>query len=239
MAEKESYKSPSPLQWEIERFSWRVMIFVALCGCRSVAVHCSEYVIDRCVFSQEGIGSGTCKLRIFLTLFAVGDMVVGWLCAGFIARNLPYDIRFNWRAAIFAMSVYGRYYGDAVAKKITDQCISLDGNNAKCGAYMTSIVSTLCLLCYAGYFVPFVVSLLARGQYVKLGWRAGLISTLCYISSSGDIEHIVDCAFSRCYDGRAIKTASSMLLIYLIPQIGRESLRYHTSPISSGSEACY
>jgi hypothetical protein len=239
MAGTESNKSPAPLEWHVERFSWRVTVFAVLCGCRSIAVDHANQVIDGCIISQEGTGGANCKIGIFFTPFAVFPMFLGWCCAGFIARNLSYDIRFNWRAAVFAVSVYGRYFGEVNAKNITDQCILQDGNDAKCGAYIIDIISTLCLLCYVGYFVPFLVSRLARGQYVKLGWRARLIPTLFYFSNSGAIKDIFDCIFEGYDGGKAIKTASTVLLICLIPQIGRESPRYHTSPISSGSEACY
>ena len=117
MAEKESNKSSAPLRWDIERFSWRVMIFAVLCGCRAIAVDDAQGVIDRYILSQKVIGNRICKLRIFFTLFAASNMYLGWLCAGFIARNLPYDIRFNWTAALFAVSVYGRYFGMSMRKR--------------------------------------------------------------------------------------------------------------------------
>lgn len=225
MTEIKSNKSPAPP--DDTRFSWRTILFAVLYGCRSVAVNQGEGVINRCIM-PEGVSGRECGLQAFFVLLALGPTCALGYCAAYTTGQYFHGIRFNWRAAVFAVLCYGRYFGADKARNITDQCISLDGDDAKCGAYLVDVIATLCLLCYVGYFVPYLVARFARDQYsVKLSWRGTILSTLFYISCFGVFDDTIFCIFEECETGKAIGTVSSVLLIYFVPLAAKKSPRYH------------
>lgn len=109
----------------------------------------------------------------------------------------PYDVKFCWRAAVFAMLSVERYIGVADAKGVIDQCISQEGDGRVCGFRVFGTIFALFLACSAGFLVG---SIAGRIPYdVRFNWRATAFAVLLYGKYFGgaDEENIINQCISQ------------------------------------------
>ncbi|KAJ5620767.1 hypothetical protein N7510_004751 [Penicillium lagena] len=236
MAQTESNED-TPRPYDV-KFSWRAAIFAVLLAGRYFGVADAKGVIEQCL-SQEGDGR-ICGLRIFGTICALSlTCFVGYI-VGSIAGRITYNVRFNWRAAAFAVLLYGKYFAGTDEKNIIDQCMSQEGDDGKCGVQLINILLALYSTCSAGYLFTFLVAPFGRDQSVKLSWNVTIFVTifamLSYVLYSGVVDDVVAVVI-QCISregeggecgGQIIRTVSTLLLTYFVPLIVGDLPRYPT-----------
>lgn len=222
MAQTESNEYVLPPDEKKLSWSWKAAIFYAFFYVRQSRVADTIFALEatRGDYIQEILG-------------ILSGMLLAGCFIGFISDRFPYNGRFNWRAAIFAVLFYGRHFGGgANAEDIINQCIAQDGNGRMCKVHIVNTAATLCFTCFAGYFFEFIVTAFARGQHMTLSQRTIVMGRLYYFTYSGlfgDVLDIIFNCFSKEKSGwHVTETVSGLFLTYFVGPIVGDLPRYYS-----------